>query len=128
MRERIVAVVLSGFLLVNLYGCLAIVAGGAGGAGTALWLSDKLTQQFDVPYDRAVSAALYAVKSLNLPVNKETKEAEITQIKSTYNGKEVWIDVRKTGERSSKVEVRVGIIKPDKEGALRILKRIEHYI
>jgi len=120
----------SGLFLLNITGCVALVAGtAAGGAGTAIWLSEKLTQQFNAPYEQAIGASESALTSLNLKVNKETRVGDVTQIKSKYtNGKEIWIDIHKITEHSSRVEVRVGAVKPDKEAADKILKSIQGHL
>lgn len=129
MFKRITILVFSGFLLLNIYGCFALFAGAAAGGGTAVWLSNKLTQEFGASYSRTVNAAENALKSLNLAVVKEVHAEDVTQLRSKYtDGKEIWVDIRKTAETSTKVEVRVGAVKPDKEAAGKILKRIQAYL
>jgi len=129
MVKKIAAFILVGFLSLNLCGCFAVVAGTAGGAGTSFWLSGKLTQEFNASYERTVSAAEKALDSLKLELAKSTKEENVTQLKSKYtDGKEIWIDIRRVTERSSKVEVRVGAIKPDREAADKILKAIQRHL
>ncbi|MFA5157003.1 MAG: DUF3568 family protein [Candidatus Omnitrophota bacterium] len=129
MVTKIAAFVFSGILFLNLYGCVAVVAGTAGGAGTSIWLSGKLTQEFHAPYDRTVSAAEDALASLRLELMKSTREENITQLKSKYtDGKEIWIDIRKITMDSTKVEVRVGAVHPDKTAADKILKKIKSYL
>ncbi len=129
MFKKIGVFISSGLLLLNMCGCVALVAGAAGGAGTSAWLSGKLTQQFNSTYDRTVIAAETALKSLDLQITKEAKEADITQLKSKYtDGKDIWIDVRRITENSTKVEVRVGAVNPDKEAADKILKSIKGHL
>jgi hypothetical protein len=130
MIKRIIVFVFSGWLLLNLYGCFALIAGtAAGGAGTAVWLTDKLTQQFNAPYDLTIKAAENALKSLRLELTKESRAIRITQLRSKYtDGREIWIDIRKITENSTKVEVRVGVINSDKAAASEILKRIQDYL
>lgn len=107
-------------------GCVPLLAGAVGGAGTAVWLSGKLIQEFHKPYEDTVNAARQALRALKLDLNKETKEEIITQLKSKYSdGKEIWIDIHKISLESSRVEVRVGTIGPNKEAASLILKKIE---
>ena len=65
MFKKAVAFIFSGFLLLNICGCFLLVAGAVGGAGTAVWLSGKLTQQFNAPYDRTVNATRKALRSFN---------------------------------------------------------------
>ena len=129
MFKKIGVFIFSGLLLLNLYGCFAVVAGTAGGAGTAVWLSGKLTQEFNSPYERVIDAAKSALKSLNLEVKKSIKEDKVAQLRSEYtDGKEIWVDIRKITRDSTKVEVRVGAISPDKEAATQILERIQSYL
>ena len=128
MLKKSVSLIAVCVFLTTLYGCVALVAGAAGGAGTAAWLSGKLTQEVHAPYERSIAAAKSALKSLTLEVTKETREESVTQIKSKYtDGREVWIDVRKIADNLSRVEVRVGIVS-DKAAAAQILKRIVHYL
>lgn len=128
MYNKFLGFIFSVFILLNTTGCL-LVAGAAGGAGTAVWLSGKVTQEFHVSYDRAVKGARNALGYLKLDIAKETKEDTITQFKSKYsNGKEIWVDVRKITDNSVKIEVRVGAVNPDKEAADKILKAIQQHI
>ena len=128
MFKKAAVLVFSVFVLANLCGCFALFAG-AGGAGTAVWLSGKLTQQFNASYDRTIKAAEKALKSLKLDITKESKEAKITQIKSKYtDGKDIWIDIRKVTDDSTRVDVRVGAVHPAEPAAKNILDRIQSYL
>jgi len=128
MLKAIGAFLCAVFLMLNLTGCFLLIAGAAGG-GTAVWLSDKLAQEFNAGYDRTVKASEAALKSLNLVIKKESREASVTQLRSEYtDGKEIWVDVRRITDTSTKVEVRVGAVKSDKEAVSKILKKIEAYL
>lgn len=99
MLRKMMFWAVSFMMMMNLTGCFLLVAGVAGGAGTAIWLSGKLTQEFHYPYQNTIEATKLALKSLNLEVVKETREEKVTQIKSKYSdGKEMWIDINKVGE------------------------------
>lgn len=129
MIRKFFSLIFVGLLILNLCGCVAVVAGAAGGGGTAFWLSGKLSQEVNAPFERAVKASKSALGSLRLRVTKETVEQNIAQIKSEYtDGKTIWIDVRRVTQGSSKIEVRVGAVKGDKEAAEKILKRITQYL
>lgn len=129
MFKKAVFFVFACVITLSMCGCFAVVAGTAGGAGTAVWLSGKLTQEFHATYDRTITASKSALRSLKLDLVKETRDENITQLKSKYSdGKEIWIDIRKVSEDSTKVEVRVGAISPDKEAADKILKKIQRYL
>jgi hypothetical protein len=127
--KRMSVAVATAVLVMNMYGCVAMLAGGAAGAGTAAWLSQKLTQQFDTPYEPTIKATEKALQALHLPINKEEKTADVTQIRSQYSdGKDIWIDIRMITSASTKVEVRVGAVNPDKAASEKILKKIERYL
>jgi hypothetical protein len=115
-------------LAINLSGCIFLLAGAAGGLGTAVWLEGKLTQDFNKPYDRCVQATKSALASMKLEITKETATPEVTQLMSKYtDGKTIWIDVKKTTEAATRVEIRVGAT-GDKEAASKILKKISFYL
>jgi hypothetical protein len=129
MIKRLISFCTAVFMLLNAWGCIPLLFGAAGGAGTSVWLSGKLTQEFNQPYDRTITAAENALKSLDLEITKKTRAETVTQFRSKYtDGKEIWIDVRKITEKSTKVEVRVGAISPDKAASDKILKRIQKYL
>ncbi len=129
MLRKIGMLIFAGFLLFNVYGCFLLLAGGAGGAGTAVWLSGKLTQQVNASYDNAVKAAKSALRSLNLEITKETKEEAVAQVMSKYSdGRTIWIDIHKITANSSKIDVRVGGMGSDKAAASEIMKRINSYL
>lgn len=116
------------FLLVNLYGCVALLAGAAGGAGTAVWLSGKLTQEVNVSLEQSLKATKSALNSLRFEIKKETIKDDIVQVISKYSdGRTVWIDIRRISNSSSCIEVRVGAAS-DKEAASRILDKIKMYL
>ena len=120
---------LSGIILLgSLYGCVALFAGAAGGAGTAAWLSGKLVQQVDASFDRSFNATRNALDKLNLEVVKVTRKNEVAQFISKYlDSKKVWVDLHKVGVNSTKIEVRVGM-GGDKEAAREILDQILAYL
>ncbi|MBD3264611.1 MAG: DUF3568 family protein [Candidatus Omnitrophica bacterium] len=116
------------FLIMSLSGCLPLLAGAAGGTGTAVWLSGKLTREFDSPFEECIEAVKTALESFDFAVTKETKKEEIAQIKSEYSdGKTIWVDIRKISPNSSRIDVRVGALS-DEEAARQIMERVESYI
>ncbi len=129
MYKKIVAVLSVVVCLMTSSGCVVLLAGAAGGAGTALWLSGKLSQEVNVTFDKAINAAKSALKSLRLGIDKETVEQDVAQIISKYSdGKTIWIDIHRVTQATSKIDVRVGAISADKEAADKVLKRIMRYL
>ena len=127
--KRLMMFFIMGIVALQLYGCFALLAGAVGGAGTAVWLSGKLTQEVNAPYERAIKAAKSALEALKMPLDKETQTEQVTQLRSEYtNGKEVWVDIRPVTMKSSKIEIRVGAVSPDRAAADEILRKIQRYL
>ena len=127
IKKTFIFITMVSFAL-SLSGCIFLLAGAAGGLGTAVWLEGKLTQDFNKPYDRCVQAAKSALASMKLEIAKETATTEVTQLMSKYtDGKTIWIDVKKTTEAAARVEIRVGAT-GNKEAASKILKKISFYL
>lgn len=126
MLKKVLTLIFAGLILVNIYGCFALFAGAAGGAGTAVWLSGKLTQAVNGGYAQTIQATESALKSLNLEIEKEDKKQDVTTFRSHYtDGKEIWIDVRRINDNTSKVEVRVGALSADKDVSAMIMQKIK---
>ena len=129
MLRKILGLILASLVLFNAYGCIAILAGAAGGAGAAAWLSGKLTQEVNASLEKTTDAAKTALKSLRLKTTKETVKEDVVQIIGDYtDGSTFWVDIRRITENSSKLEVRVGAVSSDKAAADKILKRIIRYL
>jgi hypothetical protein len=125
MFKKSAVLIISVFFLANIYGCLAVMAGAAGGAGTAMWVSGKLTQEFHATQEQCVSAVKGALKSLSLDVEKETVKKDVAQIISKYtDGRMIWIDIHRITNKSQRIAVRVGAA-GDKEAAHKIMENIE---
>ncbi|MBU0709297.1 MAG: DUF3568 domain-containing protein [Candidatus Omnitrophica bacterium] len=128
MFRKALVLIFAVSLLVNTYGCVALLAGAAGGAGTAAWLSLKMTQEVNATFQKCMEASKKALRSLNLDITKETVKGDIAQIKSEYaDGRVIWIDIRRLSPATSRIEVRVGA-KGDKEAASKILNEIVRYL
>lgn len=128
MFRKIIVLAVSVLWLMNMCGCVALLAGAAGGAGTAAWLSGKLSQEVKASFDGTLKATRSALKSLRLKVTKETIEEKVAQVMSNYtDGRTIWIDIHRVSESTSRVEVRVGAT-GDKDIARKILDRIVRYL
>lgn len=128
MFRKIIVLLVSVLFLISLSGCVAILAGAAGGVGTATWLSGKLSQEVNTPFERTLEATKSGLKSLRLDVKKETIKGDVAQVMSNYtDGRTVWIDIHKVSESISRVDIRVGAT-GDKGAARKILNRIIRYL
>lgn len=126
--QKILIIPVLFFVFINMSGCVMLLAGAAGAAGTASWLSGKLTQEVDKPLPQCIKATKSALKSLRLTVTKETIKEDVAQILCKYtDDRTVWIDLHKMSEKITRIEVRVGA-KGDKEAAREILNKIMRYL
>lgn len=129
MAKKILVLILSGLVLLNTSGCVAVLAGAAGGAGAVAWLSGKLTREVNASLKKTAQAARDALKSLRLKAAKETLREDVVQIIGDYtDGRTFWVDIHRITDTSSKLEVRVGAVTSDKAAADKILKRILRYL
>jgi len=129
MFKKFAVFISSVILLLNICGCVALIAGSvAGGAGTAVWLSGKLVQNVDAPLERVEKAAKDSLEFRNRAVvTKETifEGHAVAQIRSREtSGERIRIDIHKLSDTRSRIEVRVGTIVSNKDAADRILKEI----
>ncbi|MBM3248062.1 MAG: DUF3568 family protein [Candidatus Omnitrophica bacterium] len=128
MFKKLVIFVILLALVPCLCGCFVLLAGAAGGAGTAAWLSNKLTQEVNAPFEKSIEATKSALKSLKLYVEKEIRKDNVAQIMSNYSdGKTIWIDIHRLTTKTSRIEVRVGVA-GDEEAARKIMDKILRYL
>ena len=128
MFKKTMILIFSAFLLVNMCGCIAILAGAAAGTGTAAWLSGKLSQEVNASFEASLKATKSALRSLKLNVTKETVKEDLAQVMRNYtDGKAIWIDINRVSKTVSRIEVRVGVT-GGKEAAHKILDRIRMYL
>ena len=126
--KKLLIIAMSSLILSNCYGCIALMAGAAGGAGSAVWLSGKLVQQVSSSYETTINATRAALKAMNLEITKETKAADVTQVRSVYaDGRKVWIDIHPISSNSTRIEIRVGAFS-DKTASDEVLKKIISYL
>ena len=128
MFRKISACIVGFLLLVNIYGCVALLTGAvAGGAGTAVWLSGKLTQYVNASLEQVEKAVKDSLPghALKIVVRENAAGETLAQIRSRYaGGEKISIDIHRISAVRSRIEVRVGTIINDKAAAERIVKGI----
>lgn len=128
MFRKISACIIGFLLLVNMYGCVALLTGTvAGGAGTAVWLSGKLTQYVDASLEQVEKAVKDSLPghTLKIVIRENAAGETLVQIRSRYSGGEkIYIDIHRISALRSRIEVRVRTVISDKKSAERILKGI----
>ena len=128
MFRKISVFVVSVLFLANLYGCVALFAGAAGGVGTAKWLSGKVVEEVNVPFDRTLSAAKSALDAMVIEVTKETVKEDVAQIIAKHTDERtVWVDIHKISAKLTRIDVRVGA-NSDEAAARQIVNKIKKYL
>ncbi len=123
MFKKVVHSFVLAVCVLGLNGCIFLAAGAAG-AGTAVWLSEKVTQEVNVPRDRVVGSAKNALKNMKMNIYKESKSTEVTQILvKNSDGRQVWVDIRPIDAKNTRVDVRVGYLNGEAD-ARKILEQI----
>ena len=123
MFKRILWVVVLSASVANFSGCIFLAAGAAG-AGTAKWLSDKVTQEVNSPIDKVTKATKAALEDMEAIIYKETHAPDVVQILAKDPaGKQVWVDLRPIDINNTRIDVRVGYLSGESD-ARKILESI----
>lgn len=125
MRYRASVVLLLGVALL-FQGCLLVAAGaGAGaGVGAVAYVRGELQTTYPAPLDRAWSAALGAVKDLQMSVSGTTRDALGGTIDARRaDGTAVKVILEAAGPETTAVKIRVGIL-GDEAAAKTIHRKI----
>jgi hypothetical protein len=118
---RILAMVMA---VVQLSGCVALVVGGAAGAGGAAWVMGKLEDTVNKPVSRVYDASLKALKQMELPVFENQKDVMSAKITSMFaDDKKVWISIESVTADTSRITIRVGLT-GDEAKSRRILEAV----
>jgi len=120
MFKRLAMLMLTGFMAINLCGCIAVMAG--------LAESAKAKQTLNVSYSEAIDIVKGSFKALNVQFIEAVIEPNITQVKAKgANDRTVRIFISKISDSESRISVRVGTSEAGKEEAEEILQAIVDY-
>jgi hypothetical protein len=100
-------------LAIQICGCTgaALLAGGAVGAGSVVYVKGRLQEQLNSPLAQVHEAVLAALQDLQLPVKEDKKDLLVAKIRSELaNGDPVWISLSSLSEDSTEITIRVGIL------------------
>ncbi|MBI4666587.1 MAG: DUF3568 family protein [Nitrospinae bacterium] len=97
-------------VMAPLYGCVALVAGGAGAAGAYMWTHGNLTRNYHQPMETTWEGALHALSVLNLPVIEQEHDKFNGRIKAKMAVKndQLIIIMERWTDNETKVTVRAG--------------------
>ena len=110
MKKIVYGVLWAGLAAVS-SGCVAIAAAG----GAVAWQGGKVISEEKVPMDRAMHAVESAFSAMKIELKEKVAKTQATQLRGEYpDGANAAVDVISTGDRSCRIEIRVGIGLKDK--------------
>lgn len=118
--------VFAGFVVMSGSGCAALLFGAGAGAGVAgaTYVMGKLEDEIDAPLSKVRHASVAALKSLDLPVNKDRADKMAAELESeTADEKKIWISITSLTPSRSKIVIRVGVM-GDETRSRRILEAV----
>lgn len=107
-------------------GCAVALFGAGAGAGVAgaTYVMGKLEDEINAPVSKVQRAAVAALKSLELPVDKQRGDKLAAELESeTADQKKVWISITSLTSSRSKIVIRVGLL-GDEARSRQILQAI----
>ena len=94
-------------------GCAVALFGAGAGAGVAgaTYVMGKLEDEVNAPVSKVRRATVAALKSLELPVDKERGDKLAAELESeTADQKKIWISITSLTSSRSKIVIRVGVM------------------
>lgn len=94
-------------------GCAVVLFGAGAGAGVAgaTYVMGKLEDEVNAPVSKVQRAAVAALKSLELPIDKERGDKLAAELESeTADQKKIWISITSLTSSRSKIVIRVGLM------------------
>lgn len=108
-------------------GCL-VAAAGAAGAGTVAYLRGELSSTLDAPYENVVRAVNRGIQQLEFAKISENKDAlTAIHISRTADDKKIEVKVSKVTDRTTRVQIRVGVF-GNEQLSLTVLDRIKEHL
>ncbi|WNM57065.1 DUF3568 family protein [Candidatus Nitrospira allomarina] len=107
-------------------GCAVALFGAGAGAGVAgaTYVMGKLEDEVNAPVPKVQRAAVAALKSLELPVNKERGDKLAAELESeTADQKKIWVSITSLTSSRSTIVIRVGFL-GDEARSRQILQAI----
>ncbi len=113
--RRLLPVLVAAALLPGCILAAAVVVAAAVTAGAVVYANNVASCEYGAPLDRCWEAAQAAVADLSYPAGTRSKDHEYGEIKTkAADGRQVVVVIRKTGDATTRVEVRVGDFESDR--------------
>ena len=108
-------------------GCavLLFTGGAAAGVGTVAFIKGELRSTQEIPYEQTFQGSVEALEELQFAITKQSKDAlSATIVARGSNDKKITIQLNKTSETLTKIQIRVGMFGNQQTSQL-ILEKIK---
>lgn len=120
MFKKLSMLIISIIIAISFSGCLFFAA--------SMRESQKVKQDFNIPYATALEIVKKALISLNLEFEEAIVNPDIAAVKGKYlDGQTMYIEIFRVNDNDSKISVRVGTSDAGKIDAQKVLETIEQY-
>ncbi|MEO6201876.1 MAG: DUF3568 family protein [Nitrospirales bacterium] len=126
MKEYGVILLCVAWTMSIMSGCAVVLLGAGAGAGVAgaTYVMGKLEDEVNAPVPKVQQASVAALKSLELPVDKQWGDKLAAELESeTADQKKIWISITSLTSFRSKIVIRVGLM-GDEARSRQILQAI----
>jgi hypothetical protein len=130
MKSKWPMIVAAAGLLALTNGCLLFVAGAAAGAGvgTYAYVNGEIKGSESAPLDRTWDATLAAMKDLQFPIIKQSKDALQGQLTArNASDTKIEINVKMMSKSTTEIRIRVGTFGDESLSRL-ILEKIKSHV
>jgi hypothetical protein len=120
--------VLLAFQMICTSGCLALLAGAAGGTAGTVYVMGWLEDDIHAPVPKVRRAAVAGLKGMSLPILVDKGDQLTAKIESEFSDqKRIWINIESKDDSISHISIRVGMI-GDEQRSRRILKALRRHL
>lgn len=120
--------VLLAFQMTFTSGCLALLAGAAGGTAGTVYVMGWLEDDIQAPVPKVRRAAVAGLKGMSLPILVDKGDQLTAKIESEFSDqKRIWINIESKDDSISHISIRVGMI-GDEQRSRRILKALRRHL
>ena len=123
-KQLLLTLILGLSLLLN-NGCMALLIGGAAGAGTVAYVAGELKSTEEVSLNRAWKATQKAMNDLELAITSREKDAFNGQLIARGAGdRKIKVKLKRQSDTLTEIRIRVGIL-GDEPLSRHILEKIK---
>lgn len=122
--KTINGLILSLLICLQLYGCGALIAGGAAAGATYVYSEGWVERNYTANVDNVYQASLITAQKMGMIVETKTISVASADIKAVKGDKEYWFKMEEKSKNMTTLSIREGVM-GNKEASQAIHKKIE---